>query len=220
MWILRLKLMHNDCPIAARCRKFHVISYAYPTSSYAKGGRRCLAAIHFIQGKENDKNKFFKDLKKDGRIKRLEISGNIYSYEIELQRKDEHAQLYYNPALIFVKPVINNYDGFEYWSVACFNKQILMKFIKDLKKHMDYLEVLGVADEKLKDIYFPNVMPSLSEKQKRAVEYAYKRGYYSYPKKINLQQLARELKISAPTLQEHLRKAEIKLLPFIIEQGI
>lgn len=220
MWVLKLKLMHKDCHIVPRCKKFNVISYAYPTSSYTKNGKRLLTAIHFIQGEGKNKKRFFNDLKKDERIRKLEISGDIYSYEVELEKKGEHVQLYFNPALSFVKPVINSSDGFEYWEIACFDKNILMKFVDDLKKHMDYFEILKFKNEKLKNIYFPNVLPSLSNKQKEVIEYAYKRGYYSYPKKVDLHQLAKELKISVPTLQEHIRKAEIKLLPFIIEQNV
>jgi predicted DNA binding protein len=212
--------MHKDCHIVPRCKKFNIVSYAYPTSSYKKNGKKFVTAIHFIQGKEKNKKEYFKDLKKDKRIKNLEISGNIYSYEVELGKKGEHVQLYYNPALSFVKPVVNHYSGFEFWEVACFDKKILMKFANDLEKHMDYFEILKINDEKLKDIYFPNVLPSLSKNQKEVIELAYKRGYYSYPKKVDLKTLAKEFDVSVPTFQEHLRKAEIKLLPFIIEQNI
>lgn len=220
MWILKLKLMHKDCHITSRCKKFNVISYAYPTSSYVKNGKKFVTAVHFIQGEEANKKKFFNDLKKDKKIKKVEIFGNIYSYEVELKEGGEHVQLYYNPALSFVKPVINNYDGFEYWEVACFDKKILMNFVADLKKHMDYFEILKIKNEKLRHIYFPNVMPSLSKNQKKAIELAYKRGYYSYPRKIELKTLAKDSGVSVPTFQEHIRKAEIKLLPFIIEQNI
>lgn len=219
MWILKLKLMHKDCHIVPRCKKFNVTTYAYPTSSYSRNGKKLLTAIHFIEGEEKNKKDFFVDLKKDRRIRKLEVSGDIFTYEFELPSHGEHVQLYYNPALCFVKPTVNHYDGFEYWEVASFDRNILSNFLKDVENHMDYCEILKFKNEKLKDIYFPRALPALSLKQKQAIEYAYKRGYYSYPRKIDLQQLAKELKVSVPTFQEHLRKAEIKLLPFIIEQG-
>ena len=48
-------------------------------------------------------------------------------------------------------------------------------------------------------------------------ELAYENGYYSYPRKITLKKLAGLAKIGISTFQEHLRKAELKLLPTIIE---
>ena len=218
MWITKLKLMHKDCHIVPRCQKFNVTSYAYPTGAYTKKGHKYVTGIHFLQGEENNKKAFFRDLKKDKRVKRIEISGNIYSYEVDLGRQGEHVQLYYNPQIFFVKPVINSPEGFEYWEVTSWNRTILEKFIQTLEKHMDYCKVLKIEETKKLDIYFPLTFPQLPTKQKEAIEFAYKRRYYSYPKKITIKNLAKEAKVSVPTFQEHLRKAEIKLLPFIMEQ--
>ena len=218
MWILKLKLMHKDCHIVPRCEKFKVNSYAYPTSNYAKNRRKRVTAIHFLEGEEKNKKAFLRDLKKDKRVKKLESSGNIYSYEVDLGKAGEHVQLYHSPEIAFVTPVINSKDGFEYWNVAAYNKTALMKFVKSLKKHMDYFELLKFQDEKLKEVYFPNVLPELSLNQRKAIILAYQRGYYTYPKKTDLRKLAKEAKVSVATFQEHLRKAEIKLLPFIIRE--
>lgn len=224
MWVLKLKLMHKDCHIVPRCQKFHVTTYAFPAGAsggvYEEKGRKYLTAIHLIKGEDKNKEEFFKDLKTDKRVKKLEINGNKFSYLLQLPKGGEHVQLYYDPQLIFLKPVINQFDGFEYWEVGSWDRNALTVFMKKLKEHMDYFELLKLENTKFADIYFPQIMPSLSEKQKEAIEYAYRRGYYSYPKKVDLHQLAKELKVSVPTLQEHLRKAEIKLLPFIIEQNI
>ena len=55
------------------------------------------------------------------------------------------------------------------------------------------------------------------EKQKQAIELAIKRGYYTSPRKISLQELAKISKLSFSTFQVHLRKAEEKLIPFYFE---
>ncbi len=85
---------------------------------------------------------------------------------------------------------------------------------------MDICEIMKMENSPLTDVYFPNVMPKLSKSQKEALEIAYRNGYYSYPRKITLEKLARIAKIGISTFQEHLRKAELKLLPVIIEQQI
>ena len=62
-----------------------------------------------------------------------------------------------------------------------------------------------------------SVNPHLTVKQKKAFELAVNNGYYEYPRKITLSQLASILGISFSTYQKHLRKAEQKILPFFFK---
>jgi len=52
----------------------------------------------------------------------------------------------------------------------------------------------------------------LTEKQELALIYAYLRGYYSFPRKVSLKELAKRLGISVSTLAEFLRRAEAKVV--------
>ena len=54
----------------------------------------------------------------------------------------------------------------------------------------------------------------------QGLELACKKGYYSFPKKTNIQELAVLRELSPSTYQEHLRKAESKVMPFIVENMI
>ena len=76
---------------------------------------------------------------------------------------------------------------------------------------------MKMKQEKLTDVYVPNVMAHLTEKQKQAIETAYRAGYYEYPKRTDLRQLAKRAGISLTTFQEHLKKAENKLISAQIE---
>jgi len=71
-------------------------------------------------------------------------------------------------------------------------------------------------NEKINEIYFPQVMPFLTKGQKRALDLATQRGYYDFPRKIELKDLAKEAGISLSTFREHLRKAEKKIMPDLI----
>jgi predicted DNA binding protein len=82
---------------------------------------------------------------------------------------------------------------------------------------MDICNILRFENSPLNNIYVPNVMPSLSKQQKIALELAYEQGYYSYPRKVTLRQLAKKSKVGLSTFQEHLRKAELRILPAIIK---
>jgi predicted DNA binding protein len=221
MWITKLKLKHADCPIVNRCKKFHLLVYSYPSTWYEDKKQKYATTTCFFLSREDAlKEKFLSDLKADKRITKVEVSGDMFTYEIKLASDGEHVMLYHTRRIFFVKPVVNHYDGHEYWEVAAWNKEELMQFIKSLKSHMDVCTIMKLEQSVLTDVYFPNVMPKLSMHQKYALELAYENGYYSYPRKINVQKLAKIAKVGVSTFQEHLRKAELKLLPGIIEQSI
>jgi len=57
----------------------------------------------------------------------------------------------------------------------------------------------------------------LTDKQKEVLSAAYKYGYYDLPKRINSERLAERVNLSKPTMIEHLRKAERRVLEEIIE---
>jgi predicted DNA binding protein len=56
---------------------------------------------------------------------------------------------------------------------------------------------------------------NLTEKQLRVMESAYNLGYYDLPRKIGSRALAEKLRLSEPTLVNHRRKSEKKLLDAI-----
>ena len=221
MWITRLQLQHKDCPIVSRAKRFKVIVYSYPSTWYTKHGNKFATTTCYFQSQDEAKKKrFIKDLGSDKRITNLEVSGDIFTYEIDLGKQGEHVMLYHTKQIFFVKPTVNHFDGYEYWEVAAWNKEELQGFIASLKGHMDVCKIQKIEKSPLTDVYFPNVSPKLSTHQRKALELAHLNGYYSYPRKITLEQLAKKAKVGISTFQEHLRKAELKLLPAIIEQQI
>jgi len=221
MWITKLKLQHKDCPIVTRCKKFHLIVFSYPSTWYEKKDHKFATTTCYFQSQDEvKKKKFLVDLKADKRITQLEAAGDTFTYEINLGKKGEHVMLYRPQQIFFVKPTINHFDGHEYWEVASWKREELEKFISNLKEHMDVATILKMEHSSLTDVYFPNVMPKVSVQQKKALELAYQHGYYSYPRKIKLEQLAKIAKVGLSTFQEHLRKAELRLLPVIIEQQL
>lgn len=221
MWITKLKLRHEDCPIVTRCQKFKMVVLSYPSTWYTlKDYKYATTTCYFQSQDESKKKKFIADLKADKRITNLESSGDLFTYEIKLGKEGEHVMLYHSKQIFFVKPVMNHYDGHEYWEVASWKKEELQKFIKALEGHMDVCTIMKIEKSPLTDVYFPNVMPKLSKNQKKALALAYKNGYYMYPRHVTLEQLAKIAKVGISTFQEHLRKAELKLLPVIIEQEL
>ena len=56
-----------------------------------------------------------------------------------------------------------------------------------------------------------------SDKQRRALELALEFGYYNYPRNISVDNLSKKAKMPRTTFQEHLRKAESKLMGLLIQ---
>ena len=133
MWITKLKLRHEDCPIVNRCQKFNLVVLSYPSTWYENKGKKFSTTTCFFQSNDEEKKKkFIDDLKADRRITNIEVSGDIFTYEINLAKKGEHVMLYHTKQIFFVRPVINHPDGHEYWEVASWKKEELQKFIKAL----------------------------------------------------------------------------------------
>jgi predicted DNA binding protein len=168
---------------------------------------------HTIEGNENNVKQFLNDLKKDKRIVNLEIGKNTVFF-IEKRKKGEIPSAHYSPKMFFVKPVFVDRNGQEYWEMASWKKEELMRFVNELKSQDSVmLEIERFQNTKLDTIYFPKIMPKLSEKQREAYHLAVENGYYKFPRKIDLGRLAKLMKISLSTYQEHLRRAEMKMMP-------
>ena len=64
-----------------------------------------------------------------------------------------------------------------------------------------------------------SLISRLTEKQRNALITAYTLGYYDVPKKIGLVRLAKRLNLARSSLDEHLRKAEQRLLNHIMNES-
>lgn len=211
MWILKLKIKHN-CTIASRCEKFKCISYSLPLGNWREKGFNCTSERHTLEGEQKNIKKFIRDLKKDKRIKSLEIDKNTIF--LIGKSKEKIPSSFYTQKMFFTKPVFVDKQGYEYWEVGSYDKIVLNKFLEALEKqNYEHLEILQFKNIKLNNIYFPAIAPDLTEKQKRAFELAVENGYYDIPKRADLKKLAQIMKISLATYQEHLKRAEAKIVP-------
>jgi len=214
MWILKLKIKH-DCTIGNRCEKFKVLSYSIPLGNWEEKGYSFTAERHTIEGKPEDIRQFFKDIKKEKRVRNLEIAGNTMFFIGKSKKKIPSS--FYTQKMFFTKPVFVDEKGYEYWEVASYDRNVLGDFLKELKEqHYEHFEMLQFRNIKLDNIYFPAIAPDLTEKQKEAFELAIREGYYDIPKRTDLNKLAKMTGISVATFQEHLKRAEAKIVPRLV----
>jgi predicted DNA binding protein len=105
-------------------------------------------------------------------------------------------------------------DGREYWTVVVHrDREGIRAALDEVREEMDAdVRVEQIAP--LGDGVGSGIFTSdpLSGRQREAFDLARSRGYYEWPREVSAADLAEELDVSKPTLLEHLRKAEAKLL--------
>lgn len=211
MWILKLRIKH-DCTIGNRCEKFQVISYSMPLGNWKSKGFSYTSERHSLEGKHESIKRFFADIRKDKIVTSFEISGNTMFFIGK--SKEKNPSSFYSQEMFFAKPVFVNKEGYEFWEVASYKKDVLNNFLANLEKqNYEVLEVLQFKNIKLNNIYFPAIAPDLTDKQREAFEIAIGNGYYDIPKRIDLIRLSKIMNVALATYQEHLKRAEAKVIP-------
>jgi len=90
---------------------------------------------------------------------------------------------------------------------------------ENLKKIHDLFKKVGTVNKIsfVKSLYNEqSILSCLTDKQREILIAAKKNGYYSYPRKINSQELSEKIGLSKPTVVQHLRKAEVRLVSNIL----
>jgi predicted DNA binding protein len=122
--------------------------------------------------------------------------------------------------LLHVAPVVYE-KGWEYFRVIAFRHE-------DLEELLQRLEEKGFVFEILRKVPFDSFIASsltltadtlfsdLTEKQTDALLTAYRNGYYQLPRKANVQEIAFKMRVPRTTFQEHVKKAENKLVAALV----
>lgn len=110
-------------------------------------------------------------------------------------------------------------DGWGYYRVISFNEDDLRKFFLDLSGMSEYeliskkmLHFDAVPSTILTESFFSG----LTDRQMEALTKAYDYGYYTSPRGVTTDSVASSLGISRSTYEEHLRKAENRIMEALI----
>ncbi|MFA5311885.1 MAG: helix-turn-helix domain-containing protein [Methanomassiliicoccales archaeon] len=97
--------------------------------------------------------------------------------------------------------------------------RIIVSFISGHEDMMMFVELVKASIGKVVNMTFKqstydkkDLLSVLTDKQRVIMIAAYRNGYYDIPRKISSDRLSQKVNISKPTLMEHLRKAERRIM--------
>ncbi len=158
-------------------------------------------------------------LKEDVSIHDLEFIGNMEILSIVGSEGNKHTcivkgyesyseldldLIYTTPSMISEDRIIVSFIGAQ---------QNLMKFVEMVRSHVG--EIINISFKKAA-YQKQDILTILTGKQREVLAAAYEHGYYDIPRRISSERLSEKVKISKPTLIEHLRKAERRILAEIM----
>ncbi len=214
MWILKLKLDSKNQFLGNMAVKHRVSMTGYPLSYWKDESSLFVVTAGFVFGEKKNIDSLFKDLKKQNEVLEIERTGE---FSILVTKQPLFAEPVYNPKVIRPNPVIINKEGHHIWDLASFDRKMLEEVLAFAEKYLG-AKIIHFKQEKISNISFTRLLPELTKNQKRAMEIAINRGYYDYPKKITLEELAKMIKISYSTYQQHLKTAEGKIVPAVYKE--
>ena len=126
-----------------------------------------------------------------------------------IERFETHNCLYQPPTI--------HRQGWEHYSVIAFDERDIRALLHELEADRD-IEVLSKTTITAQRIPHSMLAPvdqlfeDVTERQMAALRLALESGYYQQPRQTSLRELADKTAVARSTYEEHLRKAENKLL--------
>ncbi|MCD2203950.1 helix-turn-helix domain-containing protein [Halobacterium sp. KA-6] len=126
-----------------------------------------------------------------------------------IDRFEKHNCLYQSPTIYR--------QGWEHYTVIAFDGEDIRALLDDLRSDRE-IELLSKTSISEKQVPHSMLAPvdqlfeNLTDRQVAALQLALETGYYEQPRKTSLRDLAEQTSVARSTYEEHLRKAENKLL--------
>ncbi|MFC5278096.1 helix-turn-helix domain-containing protein [Halorubrum rubrum] len=126
-----------------------------------------------------------------------------------IDRFEKHNCLYQSPTIYR--------QGWEHYTVVAFDGEDIRELLGDLRSDRE-IELLSKTSISEKQIPHSMLAPAnqlfenVTDRQLAALQLALERGYYEQPRNTSLRDLADQTAVARSTYEEHLRKAENKLL--------
>jgi len=112
---------------------------------------------------------------------------------------------------LYTSPVTQR-EGYEVYEVITENPRELVKLMENLDE-IGEVKLFSIGRLNPEENVF-----KLTDKQINALQSAVSHNLYDWPRKVNLEEVSALIGMKRRTFQENLRKAEAKLLPYLIKR--
>ncbi|QAU14163.1 XRE family transcriptional regulator [Halorubrum sp. BOL3-1] len=126
-----------------------------------------------------------------------------------IDRFEEHNCLYQSPTIYR--------QGWEHYTVVAFDAEDIRDLLGDLRsdREIELLSKTSISETQIPHSMLApasQLFDDITDRQLAALQLALESGYYEQPRKTSLRELADQTAVARSTYEEHLRKAENKLL--------
>lgn len=207
MWVCKFEFDGSNILYGKAAKLFNISLSGYNLSSFEKGKKLFVNTAGRFFGEEDKKNKFLSFLKKDKHVKNLEERNGFFMI---LVQEDYSFKPFYSSSFIYISPVLIDNNGKYHFHIGSWERKDIEELLK-LGEKLPQYKLITLKQEKIDDVSVTKLRSDLTEKQKNTMELAVKNGYYEFPKRITLKELAKIAGISYSTFQQHLSYAEKKI---------
>jgi predicted DNA binding protein len=205
MFEAKFKLKHEGCWTIG-LKKFKSEFLTHNTISLSEDFVQDITEVSLVSKKEaREIKKYFKNhklIKKAEILQETDTKLLIQIFTDTSKIKSIVHTILKNKCFLFNKvPLV---DGYEIWTIAAPKKTAIKHALDDIEKLGDF-KLLHIKKSSFDGI-------NLSNNQEKIIKLALDLGYYNWPRKISINELAKKLNLSKVTVAEHLRKAEIKIV--------
>jgi len=158
-----------------------------------------------IMDSEDRIDEIVQEMENHPHINEVDISASRKGFAIGAIKTNQcySCQALHNTDCFIMSYAIIGKDEVEWKIVSPMEKSII-----DL---MNNLKEQGIEVKLISKVHLdPDML--LTARQEKIMNVAYKRGYFDYPKRINIRELARIFEVSISTMSEILRKGEKKII--------
>lgn len=218
--LAEIAVFHQDCFASESTNKFPEIKLEQISNINVLGTKKNRVEYQLfwkVKGPTRTAlDNYFSYLKKVPVVKKVEVMNQGTAESLALIRVNAFSSSHdglLKKGAIYSRPV-DVVEGYEIHPLVLTNPRNLKRMLQELE---ELGEVKLLKIRKLK----PEISSEqLTEKQFSALKLALAQGYYDWPKKATLDELAETSSIPRRTFQERLRKAESKLFPQLIKEFI
>ncbi len=226
MWVAEFRVWHESSHVLKLTKELDVTVLSVYLSLYKKAGRTFINKVFSVSGP--DAREYIRRMREKAEapntryhVHHVEDNYVFFSIPLDPDTISYHAWVL-DDRTFFVRPFVLK-GGYEYWTVASWDKKALTELYKRAKNakgtssEKAHIELLSLKQSAV-DLFVPDALQRLGQVQASVLQNAISQGYYGYPRKVSLKELAKSVGLSPATIREHLRKAEAKILPAATEQ--